>query len=83
MKDFKEVFKNLEQTRDELKLQAHLFEADLKTEWEGLEKKWDHVRGQVKPSLDAAKDASENISEAHKLLLSEIKEGYQKIKKTL
>ena len=83
MRKNKDKFEELKQARDELKLQAHLFRADAKDHWEELEEKWNEARREMKPALDAAKEASGNISEANSLLLSEIKEGYKKIRENL
>ena len=83
MKDFESVMKNLEQSRDELKLQAHLFNAEVKDDWNELEKKWEHLASEVRPAMRAAKEASENISEANKLLMEEIRNGFQNIKSKL
>ena len=80
MKDLRNLLDDLETARDELKLNAHLLKAELKDKWNDLEKKWEKISIEVKPKLEAAKDAGENITEAHKLLLSELKEGYDKIK---
>ncbi len=83
MKKSKEKFSQLQSARDELRLKAHLFKADMKDEWEELEEKWAKARRDIKPALDAAKEASENISEAHSLLLDELKDGYKNIQKKL
>ncbi len=83
MKDFESMVKNLEQSRDELKLQAHLFNAEVKDEWDQLENKWEHFASEVRPAIRAAGEAKENISEANKLLMEEIREGFKKVKAKL
>jgi len=83
MKKSKEKFSELQKARDELKLKAHLFKADVKDEWEELEAKWEKARRDIKPALDAAKEASGNIAEAHSLLLDELKNGYKSIREKL
>jgi ATP-dependent Clp protease ATP-binding subunit ClpA len=42
---FNKLLSELEQKRDELKLQAHFFKKGTKDEWEMLEKKWHHFKG--------------------------------------
>lgn len=79
MKDFESMMKNLEQSRDELKVQAHLFNAEMKDEWHQLEDKWEHFARDVRPAMKAAKEASQNISEANKLMMEEIREGFKNI----
>lgn len=83
MKDFENMMKNLEQSRDELKLKAHLFNAEVKDEWKGLENKWEHFAREVRPAMKAAHEAQENISEANKLLMEEIREGFKNVKSKL
>lgn len=83
MKDFESMMKNLEQSRDELKLHAHLFNADLKDEWNQLEGKWERFASEVRPAVRAAREAQENISEANKLLMEEIRIGFKNIKAKL
>ena len=41
--DINEVFENLKQQRDEIRVKMHLAAADAKDEWEALEKKWGKI----------------------------------------
>lgn len=81
--DVKEVFDNLKQQRDELKVKMHLAAADAKDEWEVLEKKWGHFEGKAKLVGGEAKDASKDIWDATKALGAEIREGYDRIRNKL
>ncbi len=81
--DIKEVFDNLKQQRDELRVKMHLAAADAKDEWEVLEKKWGHFEGKAKQVGGEAKEASKDIWEATKALGAEIREGYDRIRKQL
>ncbi|AYF43798.1 MULTISPECIES: hypothetical protein [Halobacteriovorax] len=83
MKTVKDFLNELETTRDELKVQSHLLKSEVKEKWDGLESKWEKINNEVAPTKEATKEAIDNISEANKLLLTELKEGYKKIKDTL
>lgn len=78
-----ELFEDLKQQRDELRLQMHLAKEDAKSEWDKLEDRWD----EVKPKLDVAKDhtaeASKEVWSALELAGEAIKNGYQKIRRDL
>lgn len=77
------VMEEIKRNRDELKLKAHLFKSEVKDKWEDVENKWEHLSSEVRPALKATKEALSEISEANKLLLEEVAEGYRKIKKSL
>ena len=49
---------SLGQLRDELNVQAALFKADVKTEWEKLETEWKVLSRQVLPIMQAAKNSA-------------------------
>ena len=76
-------FQNLEQTRDEIKLQAHLFAAEAKQKWENLEEKWEQALSEVRPAVQAAGTAASNLGEAQSLLIEELVKGYRDIKSKL
>ncbi len=83
MRNSREIYDELKKTRDELRVQAHLFKAEAKDQWEELEEKWNEARRDMAPALKAAKEASGNVGEANRLLLNEIKEGYKKIRERM
>lgn len=72
----------LEQTRDELKLQAHLGAAEAREVWAKLEKNWEHLESRLKRVGHATQESAEDIEEATKTLVEEIKAGYQRIRDT-
>ena len=76
-------FKGLEQLRDELKVQAHLFKADARDQWENLEKDFSKLRAETAPVREAASQSAEEIKEASKLLFDTVKEGYERIKRSM
>jgi uncharacterized protein YjbJ (UPF0337 family) len=81
--DFTEFVENLKTQRDELKVRMHLAAADAKDEWDKLEGKWNHFEAKAKQVGDQASDVSKDVWAAAKDLGAEIKEGYERIRKTL
>lgn len=83
MNDLNEVIGEIKQTRDELRVRAHLLKSETKDKMHELEAKWQHLYGEISPTMKATKLALKDIGAANQLLLSEIREGYQRIRKTL
>ena len=84
---FDDLIESLKQQRDELKVQMHLASMDAKDEFDALEKKWDHwaaeAKAQAKPLSDVIDDSAKNVGSALDLVLDEVKEGYERIKKQI
>lgn len=80
---FDKLLNELQQNRDELKLQAHLFKADTKDEWDALEKKWHHFKGSARHLGYEAKASSKDVLAATQLLGEELKASYKRIFKSL
>ncbi len=57
---------SLKQTRDELRVKLHLGSQDAKDAWDKLERKWLELEDNSK------------VGDAAKVLVSEIREGYQR-----
>jgi len=74
---------SLEQLRGELELQAALFKAEVKTEWEKLEGDWKVLSSHLSPFRQAAKQSALDVESATELLFETVKEGYERIKRTL
>ena len=76
-----EDLQSLKQLRDELGLQAHLLKGELANEWKRLEKETKLLlHTQLDPIKNAAQESASEVSEASKLLLETVKEGYRKLK---
>lgn len=73
----------LRRTRDELRVQIHLAKADAATLWEELEEKFHKLESKANRQKLIAEDTLHNAGEAARLLLDEIREGYEKIRNTL
>ncbi|GAA0859316.1 hypothetical protein [Aliiglaciecola litoralis] len=80
---FDKLVGDIEQNRDELKLQAHLFKKETKDEWEALEKKWHHFKGSARHASIEAQAASKDVFAATQLLGEELKASYKRIVKSL
>lgn len=85
MADIDEIFEELKQKRDELRVQIHLASKEVKDEWEDLEEKMEDFSGKAKQFADDAelKKTGEGIGEALGQLGSELKHGYDRIRDAL
>jgi seryl-tRNA synthetase len=74
---------DLEEERDELALQIHLGKQETKKQWERLGKKLEELNQRKEPLKESVGETSEDVWDAMRLVADEIKEGYQRIRKTL
>ena len=85
MEDIKQIIEEkkaeIEQLRDEIKLQAHLGKEDAKVELEKLEKEYDSFLVKLKPFTNEVGHALGNTGEALGLAADELKAGYKRISK--
>jgi hypothetical protein len=77
--ELKRVLDELEQQRDELRVQLHLARADARTEWEELERKLEHLRARVKGAGREAGHAAEDVRSAVGLVVDELRKGYARV----
>ena len=80
---FENVAKQLKIDRDELNLQIHLAEAEVRIEWQEIETKWQHFVATGKRMGEATGESSKEIDSALELLGEELKNAYKKIKKSI
>ena len=73
----------LRKVRDELQVQLHLGRAEVKERWEKLEKDWSHVEGKLKVLREESKGELEEVAEAGRNLVHEIRKGYEHLKSLL
>jgi phage shock protein A len=73
----------LRQERDELRLKLHLGKAELKDEWETLERKWEQLEARMAGARDEAREASKEVGAALGLLADELGEAYKRIRARL
>jgi len=84
---FEDLIETLKQQRDELRVRMHLGSLEAKDEFDTLEKKWEHwsaeAKAQAKPLRAVIEDSANNVGSALELVLDEVKESYERIKKQL
>ena len=78
-----ETISSLKQQRDEIALQMHLGKAELKDEWDKLQKRLDQLNDDFEPVKDAVGESAENVVESLKLVAGELKEGFSRVWKSL
>jgi hypothetical protein len=85
MADIDEIFEDLKQKRDELRVQIHLASKEVKDDWEELEEKMEEFSGKAKQFADDAKlkETGEGIGDALGQLGGELKHGYDRIRDAL
>lgn len=87
MTDVKQELDNLGEelikARDELRLQIALAKAEVRDDWDELEKQWWHFSQQLKRAGNEAADASDDVGIALTALGKELQKGYQRIRKAL
>ena len=71
---------NLAQLRDELRLKAHLLGADLRDEWDTLEKRWDLLERETRPVRDAVGASAKEFGASALTLLKSVQQGYCRIR---
>ena len=88
MKDHKQRFienliRDLKQERDELRLQMHLGSEELKDEMSNLDDRLAELVRRVEPIKDAMEESADDVWDALKLVGSEIKDGFKRIRRSL
>ena len=81
--DLQRLVDELKAQRDELRVKLHLAKAEARDEFEKLEKRWEHARGRLAVIGKEAGEASKDVGEAARLVLDEIRAGYQRIRKAI
>ena len=84
MKDRSEkLLKELKKERDELKVQLHLLSMDAKEEWNELENKYEKFKAKASVVADVTGDSAGDVVEALKLVGDELREGYDRIRRSM
>mgnify|MGYP000256466356 CR=1 FL=1 len=78
-----EIMEQIKQERDELNVQLHLAKAEIRDDWDELEKQWDSFKLRSEKVAAAADSSADDIGEALKILGDELKAGYEKIRKSI
>ncbi len=78
-----EEFDNLRGVRDELRVQVELGRAELRDRWEELERRWHQLEGRLKLARQGLREDGQDVREAARLLVSELREGYDHLRERL
>lgn len=73
----------LKQQRDEISVKMHLAGSEAKLEWDRLEDKLVELSHRFDPLKESASKSSEEIWESLKLVGEEIRNGFERIRKSL
>lgn len=78
-----ELISDLKQQRDQIRVRLHLGGQELKQEWERLDDQLNQLNHRFDPVKDAVGETADDVWESLQLLGSEIKDGFQRIRKSL
>jgi len=78
-----EELDSLRAARDELRVQAELGRAELRERWEELERSWHRLEGRVGVIREGLKEDGQDVREAARLLVDELRTGYQHLRERL
>jgi len=83
--DFDELFEELKQKRDELRVRMNLASKEIRDEWQDLEKKMDDFADKAKQFAEDAKlkETGSVLGDALGKLGQELKLGYERIREAL
>ncbi len=83
MEGLQKIAEDLKRQRDELMLKLHLAKADARDEWAKLEVQWEDVKTKMDTVRQEAEKTTESVSTGLGLVLDELKQGYERIRKGL
>ena len=78
-----EELKALRELRDEFRVQMELGRAEARERWERLEEDWRHLDSKLKLMRNESRGELEEIGEAARLLVDQIREGYRHLRSLL
>jgi hypothetical protein len=81
--DFDRLADDLRRQRDDLHVKLHLAKAEVRDQWEALEKKWEHLRGRLGVVEGEAEEAGKDVLAALETVAEELKRGYARIRAVL
>lgn len=82
-KDTARLVDRIEQLRDEIRVQLHLGKAEAHDLWTGLEHKWDELQKKRHEVEQAGAESAGELKAAVGLLVGELIEGYERVRKAL
>jgi predicted nuclease with TOPRIM domain len=82
-RELHELVEDLKTHRDELRVRLHLAKAEVRDEWERLEREWEHLRGRMEAMGREAGRTSEDVAAALHLAADDLRKGYQRVRALL
>lgn len=82
-KKLDDLIHTLRQQRDELRVRIHLAKAEVKDEWDKVERQFTKLVDDYKPTRDAASQTAANVWSALQLAGEEVLKGFERVRKTL
>lgn len=80
---FEEELQQLRRVRDELRVQAHLGKAEAVELWERLEHRFTEAEARAKALARRAEAPVQDVADAVRLLIDEVRSGYKTLRKLL
>jgi predicted nucleic acid-binding Zn-ribbon protein len=74
---------NVRRARDELKVRLHLGGAEIRDQWEKLDRGWQHLEGRMKVIGNESDEVAKDIGETLHVLAEQLRDGYERIKTLL
>ena len=74
---------DLRTTRDELRVRLHLGKLEAQEQWKQIEKQWQHLESKLKLAGETGREIAEDMGDATRLAVEELKEGYERLRKLL
>ena len=81
--DIEEFWEKLKAQRDEMRVQAHLAQAEFRDEWDEVEKKWHKAEQKFNRVQDQAIETTAEMQRSAKVIMEEIASAYERIKERL
>jgi len=81
--DIKKIIEAIKTQRDEIKVRLHLANAEINDEWVEMGKKWEEMKTKNSKLKASAGDTSTALVSDLKKMGKDLKEGYERMKKTL
>ena len=79
--ELNEQLDHLRGLRDELRVHLHLGGAEMRDQWEELERGWKHLEGRLKVLGNESDEVASEIGETLHVLGGQLRNGYERIKK--
>jgi chromosome segregation ATPase len=77
------LIRDLKQERDEIALQIHLAKKEAQDQWADVQDKLTELEDRFDPVKDAVEETGEDVWDALKLLGSEIKDGFRRVREAI